>query len=167
MATTALAIFWPEPDAMGAPRLNADEKAKRFRQRFQALVPWSDLQSLAAETGLNLKTLQDWHKKGTSQPFGNSLETVARALGIPDPTSYFFDEAEPAAKAIAEAIRTESPQADSKAAADASTPQSSAAPAWLHQALDDAYASPHSDFVHMIVTWAARSKPTPRERTGA
>ena len=138
-------------DEMGAPRLKQDELMERFRTRFQELVPADRLDSLAKETGVGIRTLQRWWSEGVSQPPLEQLAKVAAAIGVSDPRQYFYSATKtPKIPSIQEPTAPQPPACLS-------------APQWMHQALDDAYASPYSDFVHLIVTWAARNQP----RTGS
>lgn len=127
---------------MGAPRLQHDEKAAAFREKFQQLVPYKQLSALAEKSKVSLRTLQTWHVNGTSQPYSDSLTKVAEALGIDDPIGFFYGPLGKPEQA------SNTPEITGK----------QPAPKWMHDALDDAYSSPYSDFVHFVVTWAAKNQ---------
>lgn len=146
MTSAPLRIF--VGDQMGAPRLNHEMLAERFRTRFQSVVDYEDLPKLAVDSKVHIRTLKTWHSVGVSQPDGTKLSAVARALKIQDAVKFFLGDDEPTI--------------EEKTSYSEEVPQASTAPSWMHEALDDAYASPYSDFVHLIVTWAAKNQP----RTG-
>lgn len=125
-------------DEMGAPRLNHEALAERFRIRFQSVVEYEDLPKLAVDSKVHIRTLKTWHSVGVSQPDGAKLAAVARALGIKDAIQFFLGD--------------EEPSIEEKPTTAGNPVSSSVAPSWMHEALDDAYSSPYSDFVHLIVT---------------
>lgn len=146
----ALSVVWP--DKMTAVRKNSEQSQERFRRRFSRLVSPAAFDDLAQETGLSKAMIQRWWTVGVSQPTLENISPIAEYFHIENWKEYFYGDVEPDPPKANSPAKAASPETAPPVAPTAE----SKAPAWMHQALDEAYSTPYSDFIHLIVSFAAK-----------